>query len=43
MTVLFGIITFICMIVFYGQAAAISRLGRIDKEDMDEACSTLNG
>jgi len=35
MTVLFGVITFICMIVFYGQAGAIGALGRIDKRDMD--------
>jgi hypothetical protein len=43
MIVIFGFATFICMIVFYGQAGAISMLNRISKRDVDIACTELNG
>jgi hypothetical protein len=44
MVVTFGIFTlFFGVIPFYGEAKAIGALGRIDKEDLDEACYQLNG
>jgi hypothetical protein len=43
MVVLFGFATFVCMIVFYGQAGAINVLSHIEERDIDMACEELNG
>jgi hypothetical protein len=44
MVVLFGVFALLFgAIPFYGEAAAIAALGRIDRKDLDMACQDLNG
>jgi len=44
MVVLFGFVSLVFgAIPFYGEAAAIAALGRIDKRDLNMACQNLNG